>query len=283
MRGNWRNGTWAALFGLSLASCVGGPQRPDPAVELPPPAPPEAPVVEPERVSMNVHGDAGTFEDWLRQQRERLARDPDSAAELKRLAAMIAAEGRWSELAEILDREGGDSDRFLEHLQLYLLDGRGEKRELLRALHERERRIRSELGVRIGRAELCRKVLGFRRYLPVADPKFKPGATLLLYVEIDNFTLHPWSGYETLHLRYDWRLSDGRGRTLTLPSWDNAQPEEREDKLEFRGGVRDFHQSFGLPLPRNLPGGEYILTVTVEDVPSKTSDKARIPFEVVFE
>lgn len=275
MRGNLRIVGWAAFASLILGSCARVAPKPEP------PPPPEA---VPDRVSMSVHGEAGTFEDWLRQQRERQAREPGNVAELKRLAAMVAAEGLWPELTEILDREGAvESDRFLEYMQMCLLDARGEKRELLRAMHERERRLRAELGVRIGRAELCRKVLGFRRYLPVVEPKFKPGSTLLLYVEVDNVTLHPWSGYETLHLRYDWKLLDGRGRTLTLPSWENAQAEEREDKIEFRGTVRDFHQSFGLPLPRNLPGGEYILIVTVEDVASKTSDKARIPFEVVFE
>lgn len=279
MRGSLRRAAWSTLPGLILASCAGLPPDPHPASTQPPP---DASL--PESVSMSVHGETGAFEDWLRLQRERLLREPDNLVELKRLAAMVAAEGRWPELSGLLDTDGAvESDRLLEYLQMCLLDARSERRELLRAIHERERRLRVDMGVRIGRAELCRKVLGFRRYLPVVDPKFKPGSTLLLYVEIDNFTLHPWSGYETLHLRYDWKLSDGRGRTLTLPSWENAQPEEREDKIEFRGSVRDFYQSFGLPLPRNLPGGEYILTVTVEDVPSRTSDKARIPFEVVFE
>ncbi|HLG42980.1 MAG TPA: hypothetical protein VI643_06410 [Planctomycetota bacterium] len=225
----------------------------------------------------------GTFEDWLRAQRDRATQDPENLAELRRLAAMTAADGRWPELAGILDREGIESERLLEHLHLCLLETRGEAKELLRALYEKERKLRASLGVRIARAEFCKKVLGFRRYLPVAEPRFKPGSSLLLYVEIENFTLSPWNGYETLHLRYDWKLADGRGRPLTLPTWDNAAPEEREDKLEFRGALRDFHQSFGLPLPKNLPGGEYVLTVTVEDVSSKTTDRGRIPFEVVFE
>jgi hypothetical protein len=106
---------------------------------------------------------------------------------------------------------------------------------------------------------------------------------VLIYLEVDGFELSPWNEYHTLHLRYSWELFDAQGRRLSLPAWENAPPEEREDRIEFRGPVSEFHQSFGLPLPRNLPGGSYVLRVAVEDRSNKKINEIRIPLEIVFE
>lgn len=288
---------------IALISCGAPPRRDQPAEPGPgtaekrgprhsePAPPPSPPLVKkspkPEAAvtpfEMRVSSEPETFADWLRIQRKRVEKAPGDVAELRRLAAMTAAEQDWDVLEALLQRDGLEKDAFLASLRLFWLERVGKRKEALKALEKMADGLRKGLPVRIGRAVLCRKILGFRRYLPMIEPRFRPGGMILLYLEIEHFSLKPWKDYQTMHIRYDWKLSDDRGRVLRLPTWENAAPEEREDKTEFRGIVREFHQSFGLPLPRNLPGGRYVLTVIVEDVPSGTKDRVRIPLEVVFE
>jgi hypothetical protein len=198
------------------------------------------------------------FEDWLKAQKEAVERDPQNAKELRRYIAMLVAEGAISDLAKLPKEAVSD---------------------YVKTVSELER----PGSLKVAKAELCRKISGFRRYVPYGDPKFKPGALLLIYVEFEGFALTPWGDYHTLHLRYDWELLDAQGRKLSLPAWEKASPQEKEDKIEFRGDVRDFHQSFGLPLPKNLPGGAYTLRILAEDQANKKRDEIRLPIEVVFE
>lgn len=196
------------------------------------------------------------FEDWLKAQKEAVERDPQNAKELRRYIAMLLA-------------EGGDLSKLPKDAVS----------DYVRSVTDLDR----PTSLRIVRAELCRKISGFRRYVPFGDPKFKAGSMLLIYVEFEGYELAAWGDYQTLHLRYEWELYDAQNRKLSLPAWEKAAPEEKEDKIEFRGDVREFHQSFGLPLPRNIPGGSYAVRIVVEDQASKKKDEIRLPIEIVFE
>lgn len=230
------------------------------------------PPIKPAPVIQQSVPPPSSFADWLKAQRDAVEKEPQNPKELKRLAAMLWAEGQPADL-----------QKALAALPAEAFSDNGATPALKDFLAQKFPAAVPPKQVKIARAVLCRKISGFRRYVPYGDPKFKPGATALLYVEFDGFALVPWGDYQTLHLRYEWELYDESNRKLSLPAWEKAPPEEKEDKIEFRGPVADFHQSFGLPLPKNIAGGAYAIRITVEDQSNKKRDEIRIPIEIVFE
>ena len=135
-------------------------------------------------------------------------------------------------------------------------------------------------GFKIERYALCSRISGYRRYERSKSNEVKPGGVALLYVEPMNYDMTREKNGHRLHLKYSWHLYNDRMEEISVPKWKHASKGDREDKLLFQGPVREFYQSFRLPLPINLAAGDYRIKVTIEDDNQGREDSVYIPFHV---
>jgi hypothetical protein len=84
-------------------------------------------------------------------------------------------------------------------------------------------------------------------------------------------------------LKYEWTLVDERSTEIRVPAWDQARPEEREDRVTASGPITEFCQSFTLRLPATLAMGRYRIKATVTDVHTDKSDCVFVPITVAAE
>ncbi len=212
--------------------------------------------------------------------REAAAKENRREEDVLRLALMQAACGSAEEAHKTLSIIRPGSHRMRPYLELFLRRELGDHEEADRLLGRLAAEGRSAAGFSIGRAELCSRVRRYRDYVPADGPRVRPGGTALVYVEPRNFALSREGERFILHLRYDWRLFDERSVERPVPAWEKAPQSDREDRLALIGPVAEFHQSFALPLPADLPPGRYRIKVTVTDVATGASDTAYVPIEV---
>lgn len=227
-----------------------------------------------------------TFDDWVYQQKDRVLRDPKNLDEVRRLVVMLAASGNELEAERWLSHiPESKRDPLLKLVDVYLQEQLGQRLEAKeKLLHELDSMSEKE-GIRIVTAKLVREYRGYRMYEPVESNVVAPGSYILLYVEYENFRLTQTGEYRSMYVKYDWELYNDDGKKLNLPMWEKAPIEAKTDKLDFRGVVRGYSQSFKLPLPSNLEGGHYTVRITVEDQLSgerKNRDVANVPIEVSF-
>ena len=74
---------------------------------------------------------------------------------------------------------------------------------------------------------------------------------------------------------------DDRSVEQSVPAWEKASIDEREDRISSTGPIAEFYQSFHLPLPANLAAGRYRVKVTVTDAVAGKSDRAFVPITVM--
>jgi hypothetical protein len=99
-------------------------------------------------------------------------------------------------------------------------------------------------------------------------------------VEPRNFATRKEGERHALHLKYEWKLFDDRSVEVPVPAWDGADEGQKEDRLATVGAIREFYQSFKLPLPANLAAGPYRIKVTVTDAVAGKSDRVYVPITV---
>ena len=111
---------------------------------------------------------------------------------------------------------------------------------------------------------------------PAADNGAQAGGEINAYVytEIGNFHSEPVDGdrLRTL-LGEKVQVFDSAGKTV----W-----ERHESNIEDRARTprRDFFIPFPIHLPANLPAGDYVLKVTIEDRIGGTTDQQRLSFSI---
>jgi hypothetical protein len=175
-----------------------------------------------------------------------------------------------------------ESAEFIYINSAYLYNILGEHklaRERLKAILERWEKPE---GIYVEKIELCEFVEGFRRYKKyTGGNKFKPGATLLIYIEPKNFTLKKAGNNFIMHLNYDWELVDEKDKSIEITKWKDAPARDKTDVLEFHDDVKEFFQTFRLPLPQNLPIGRYKLKFILKDVNADKSATAYTDIEIV--
>ncbi len=155
-----------------------------------------------------------------------------------------------------------------------------------RALREVADDLETGMGVRIARAELCRRVDGFGSFQPFPRNDFMAGQTnrAIVYAEIDRFAHRPRAETsdggapgDTLAVELSQELlvvhrADGR------LAW--RRPPERivETSRNIR---RDFYLVSEIELPRTLTVGSYLLKVRIRDEIAGSVDEVSIPLGVV--
>ena len=147
-------------------------------------------------------------------------------------------------------------------------------------------RIRQDLvaraGLRIARAELCTRVLGYGRYETFDSNRFVAGQPIqvIIYTEIDGYTHRETTGPDG-EPRYEVELSQRLELyhiADDLNTWNRAA---ESDKTVSRNRVRDYYLINQVTLPRNLTIGKYHLKVVMRDLVGGSAAEAIIPIEIV--
>lgn len=147
-------------------------------------------------------------------------------------------------------------------------------------------RIRQDLiaraGLRIARAELCTRVLGYGRYETFESNRFIAGQPIqvIIYTEMDGYTHRETTGPDG-EPRYEVELSQRLELyhiADDLNTWNRAA---ESDKTVSRNRVRDYYLINQVTLPRNLTIGKYHLKVVMRDLVGGSMAEAIIPIEIV--
>ncbi len=119
----------------------------------------------------------------------------------------------------------------------------------------------------------CTEIESYGQIKTFPGNRFQAGKQVILYCEIDNFTVATTNeGYEThLQGRYDIFNSDNEkiiGQDLPA------------DKQLSANYLRDYFIAYQMHLPQQLSPGTYRLQLTMEDVGGKKYGQSSIPFEI---
>jgi hypothetical protein len=203
----------------------------------------------------------------------------DEPIERKRLFMLYLLAERYIEAEKLL--KGLEASDLIYLNSAYLYNILGEYRIAQERLKSVLQRWEGFEGISIQRLKLCEFVEGFGRYKEYPHGnRFKPGSTLLLYVEPRNFRLKREGEKWVLSLGYNWELIDKDGNRIEITSWENAPRRDKFDHIEFLCRVKEFFQTFRLPLPKNLPMGRYKLRCTVKDLNTGKSAHASLEIQI---
>ncbi len=119
----------------------------------------------------------------------------------------------------------------------------------------------------------CTEIESYGQIKTFPGNRFDAGQQVILYCEIENFTVDQTEdGFET-HLQgsYDVYNSDNeKVVSQLLPA----------DKQVSANYLRDYFIAYQMHLPQQLSAGTYRLQLTMEDVGGKKYGQANIPFEI---
>jgi hypothetical protein len=119
----------------------------------------------------------------------------------------------------------------------------------------------------------CTEIESYGQIKTFPGNRFDAGQQIILYCEIENFTVDQTEdGFET-HLQgsYDVYNSDNeKVVSQLLPA----------DKQVSANYLRDYFIAYQMHLPQQLSAGTYRLQLTMEDVGGKKYGQANIPFEI---
>ncbi len=120
---------------------------------------------------------------------------------------------------------------------------------------------------------LCTAVRSYGVVEPFKEQKFSPGQAVLLYAELENFSVEETpQGYRTT-LRASYEIYDARGNRVA-----SEQLPQVEDRCRNRR--RDFFVSYRIQLPQRIYPGPHKLQLTIEDVQSGRLATGTVEFEV---
>src|SRR5262249_47143947 len=114
---------------------------------------------------------------------------------------------------------------------------------------------------------LCQRISSFGIYEKLADDHaFRPGDSIELYVELDNFTSRLQRGVFVTQLASTLEIRDFNNKCVWRPPFDDADPPDRS--LSRR---HDLFYRYKFQVAPNLPPGCYTLWIKVTDVPTGRS------------
>jgi hypothetical protein len=146
----------------------------------------------------------------------------------------------------------------------------------LAGLDELRRLLGQQLPVSIPRIALVTRINSFGDYQALNPPKFPPGRAIhaFLYTEVYNFRSEPTDdGKLRTVVSEKVEIFDSAGKIV----WQRTEPSIVDRVVTPR---RDFFIPFPINLPGELPTGDYILKVTVEDKIGATADQQKLTFTV---
>ena len=120
----------------------------------------------------------------------------------------------------------------------------------------------------------CTAVQGFGSITPFKKAEFAPDQEVLLYTEVENYTVEPTPrGFHTA-LRSSYQIFDARGQRIADHEFPNTE--------EYCQSPRhDFFIGYDLHLPKRIYNGKHTLQLTVEDLKSHKVGQSSIDLTVV--
>jgi len=155
-------------------------------------------------------------------------------------------------------------------------DATASNMQALGAIDELRRLIGQQSGVVIPRMALVTRVTSFGDYEEIAPLRFQAGQPIeaFVYTEVANFHTEPTDdGKVRTALSAKVEVFNADGKSV----WHRTEP-RIEDRT--RSPRRDFFIPFPVKLPANIPPGNYVLKVTIEDTIGATADQQRLTFTV---
>jgi hypothetical protein len=234
--------------------------------------------------------DPGAWQKKLAESLELLeaevARTPADSADVGRLAAMVrllhvVANHPQQAVAGIdpLSEDEREYWKHQSHALLLALDADQKNAASRRfALTLREMRSAADhlanlSALDVRNVALCDDVDGYGQFSEFRSQSFRPGAPVLLYVEIDNFSVAVVGDKFETELQGSYEIVDEQGNRVTnvvLPL----------DKQLGSNRRRDYFITYEIHLPKDLSPGRYELRLTMEDVKGRKSNQGSASFRI---
>lgn len=128
-------------------------------------------------------------------------------------------------------------------------------------------------GLSVSRMVLCRQVRGFDDVAEISPQQLRGGQPVLVYASIDNFlSIATSKGYRTLTLStLEIRLPDG-DVVLRMPLGTAVDLAETPRQ--------DFFLTHRITIPENLPAGDYVLSLRIDDLQAHESSRSQLAVTV---
>lgn len=142
--------------------------------------------------------------------------------------------------------------------------------------------LASQFGLRIIKAELCTRVVGYGRYERFQANRFIAGQPqpVIVYAEVDGFA-HTESVGDDGTARFEVELSQRLELYHTADDLNTWNRSAETDRTVSRNRVRDYYLINQVTLPGNLSIGRYHLKVVMKDRIGGDMSEAIIPIEIV--
>jgi hypothetical protein len=119
----------------------------------------------------------------------------------------------------------------------------------------------------------CKQVNSFGDFVEFKPYSFRPGAEVILYVEIENFAVEQRGREFDTELQGEYTILGAqreRIANVVLPL----------DKQSCKNRRRDYFIAYRMFIPNDIRAGEYTLVLTVEDIKGKKSNQATVGFQI---
>ncbi|MEM1068222.1 MAG: hypothetical protein AAGI63_04960 [Planctomycetota bacterium] len=119
----------------------------------------------------------------------------------------------------------------------------------------------------------CTEIESYGQITTFSGNHFDPGQQVILYCEIENFTVtQKDSGFET-HLQGSYDIFNDANEKVV----SQLLPADQQTSANY---LRDYFIAYQMHLPAQLAPGTYRMQLTMEDVAGKKYGQASIPFEI---
>ena len=150
----------------------------------------------------------------------------------------------------------------------------------LEHLRSAQKNLRAISSLDLVNVAFCREVIAYAHVDRFPSYRFRPGAEVILYVEIENFAAEESTDQEatafTTRFRGSYQILETTQDHRVID--DRKLPEDRQTCKNFR---RDYYIAYRLYLPEKIGRGQYTLQLNIEDAVGDKHGQAFLDFEVV--
>jgi hypothetical protein len=119
----------------------------------------------------------------------------------------------------------------------------------------------------------CTEIESYGQIKRFPGNRFESGQQVILYCEIDNFTVSDVDGGFETHLQGSYDIYNADNEKIV----SQLLPADKQISTNY---LRDYFIAYQMYLPKQLQKGSYRLQLTMEDVSGKKYGQASIPLEI---
>jgi len=166
----------------------------------------------------------------------------------------------------------------LHGMAIYLADGETPVTDRRAALALREFRTAAMELAEVSRLDVrnlafCSEVESYGRFVKFEPNRFEPNQQVLLYVEIDNFTVEQTAEGFATAFKGNYQILDRSGNRVADQTFQLEQETCRNRR-------RDYFIPYRMWMPKEIQPGSYTLQLTIEDVKGHKFGQSSIDFEI---